>query len=263
MLEIVEYDIYGWQHAIKGMRLPMNSGNASDSFWYDRELNRPQQSQSVVDRILYTAQGGRFCYIAGENDLKLMRTLARGAGSDRKFMRMIQVWVFIKAPMYWWKEFDTYKIGTVRDSSSTMHKIHAKEFTLQDFSHEHFCDLEAQDGLIGFDDLYIEPEAEGLTTLPIHTPKQSLQATIDILNFYRQKYLYTKDKKYWWQLIQLLPSTYNQISCVNLNYEVLRTMWHDRHNHKLDEWHVFCHWIETLPLSNYLLCNEETKSNKE
>ena len=158
-------------------------------------------------------------FVLGSNDLALMTRL-RNAGTDhRKFMRMIVVYVDLTAPLYWWKEFDTYKVGTVANSCSTMHKIAAKRFERDDFSHEHLMD----------GGNYI------------------LNSTIDMLNEYRAQYLETKDKKYWWQMIQLLPSSYNQRRTVMLNYEVLANIYKSRRNHKLDEWHIFCDWIEKLP----------------
>ena len=175
-----------------------------------------------------------FC--VGEKDLDLMKRL-RNAGTDhRKFMRMITVYVDLTAPLYWWKEFDTYKVGTVANSCSTMHKIHAKEFTLDDFSHEHLmapCDnYEAQ--------IFAESSME------------ILARTVATLNIYRDMFLRTKEKKYWWQMIQLLPSSYNQKRTVMLNYEVLANIYKSRKNHKLNEWHVFCHWIEGLPYSDLI-----------
>lgn len=177
-------------------------------------------------------------YIIGPNDLALMMKL-RNAGTDhRKFMRMITVYVDITAPLYWWKEFDTYKVGTVTNSCSTMHKIHAKEFTLEDFSYEH---------LFEGDDWEV-------------TPFTTLQATIDQLNKWRERYIRGQIngedgdilKRYWWQMIQLLPSSYNQKRTVMLNYEVLANMYKSRRNHKLDEWHTLCDWIETLPFSELI-----------
>ena len=167
----------------------------------------------------------------GQNDLDLMKRLRRSGSDHRKFMRMITVYLDITAPLYWWKEFSTYKVGTVANSCSTMHKIHAKEFTLDDFSHEH---------------------------LVMETYK-CLEYTIKMLNGYREIYLQTKDKKYWWQLIQLLPSSYNQKRTVMLNYEVLCNMFAARCNHKLDEWHTLCDWMETLPYSELITGEKSVK----
>lgn len=202
----------------------------------------------------------------GPNDLDLMTRL-RNAGTDhRKFMRMIAVYVDLTGPLYWWKEFDTYKVGTVANSCSTMHKIAAKEFTLEDFSHEHLIDY----------DSYFCNEVDGpvLECAPNVNcgGLQHMNLTINLLNYYRQKYLETKDKKYWWQMIQLLPSSYNQLRTVMLNYEVLANIYKSRRNHKLDEWKIhaspdehafrnrdfssgiwgFCDWIESLPYSELI-----------
>ena len=185
-------------------------------------------------------------YLVENNDLDLMTRL-RNAGTDhRKFMRMITVYLDIMAPLYWWKEFDTYKVGTVANSCSTMHKIADKEFTLEDFSCEHLIDY----------DLYSCDEVDGpvINGAP-HIGCGGLQLinlAINVLNYYRGKYLETKDKKYWWQMIQLLPSSYNQKRTVMLNYEVLANMYKSRRNHKLDEWHRLCDWIESLPYSELI-----------
>lgn len=191
------------------------------------------ESVSNISRAIYSARNAMNSWdksdsdlekdIVGSNDLALAKRL-RNAGTDhRKFMRMITVYMDVTAPLYWWKEFDTYKVGTVANSCSTMHKIHAKEFTLDDFSHEH-----------------------------LYLPLQDLRPTIDLLNTYRERYLETKDKSDWWQLIQLLPSSYNQRRTVMLNYEVLANIYKSRRNHKLDEWHVFCEWIENLPYAELI-----------
>ena len=213
MLKIENTEVMGWEAAIRGMRNPMNSWEKSDSVKCYANANCPGICKNNVSGICI-----------GPNDLDLMKRL-RNAGTDhRKFMRMITVYVDITAPLYWWKEFDTYKVGTVANSCSTMHKIHAKEFTLDDFSHEH-----------------------------LYLPLQDLRPTIDLLNTYRERYLETKDKSDWWQLIQLLPSSYNQRRTVMLNYEVLANIYKSRRNHKLDEWHVFCEWIENLPYSEFII----------
>ncbi len=221
MIKIENTDVYGWETAIRGMRNPMNSWDRSDS-------NFHAEPNNMEIKI-------------GKNDYELMLKL-RNAGTDhRKFMRMITVTCDIIAPMYWWKEFDTYKVGTVRNSCSTMHKIHEKKFTIDDFSYENlFCEPGAQlenvvyvgyDNMIGIDFLIY---------------------TIRALNHYRKRYIKTKDKCYWWQIIQLLPSSYNQRSTVQLNYEVLANIYKSRKNHKLDEWRTFCKWIETLSYSELI-----------
>lgn len=177
--------------------------------------------------------------VLGENDLNLAKKLCKAGTDHRKFMRMISVYMDITAPLYWWKEFDTCKVGTVTNSCSTMHKIADKEFTIDDFSCEHLM-------------LY---EVDGELCRDF---KETLECTIDDLNVARELYLETKDKKYWWQIIQLLPSSYNQKRTVMLNYEVLANIYRSRKNHKLDEWRDFCAWIESLPYSE-LITGEEKK----
>ena len=218
MIKIENVEVIGWEHAIRGMRNPMNSWEKSDSGY-----TSPYQDGCI------NSTG----FSSGSNDLDLMKRL-RSAGTDhRKFMRMIAVYLDITAPLYWWKEFDTYKVGTVANSCSTMHKIAAKEFTLEDFSCEH---------LVGI-------------------AKDDLHGTTAVLNHFRKLYLQSKDKKYWWQMIQLLPSSYNQKRTVMLNYEVLANIYKSRRNHKLDEWVEFCEWIETLPYSELITgkCKEDVK----
>ena len=194
-------------------------------------------------------------FYIGPNDIDLMKRL-RNAGTDhRKFMRMITVYVDITAPIYWWKEFDTYKVGTVANSCSTMHKIHAKEFTLEDFSCEHLMGIpEYEESSCLEDDFQEFEEKDG--ELLFWTPIDILRHTIGGLNFYRQRYLDTKDKKYWWQMIQLLPSSYNQKRTVMLNYEVLANIYKSRKDHRLDEWREFCKWIEGLPYSELITGKE-------
>ena len=215
MIKIENTDVLGWEHAIRGMRNPLNSWDKSDSGWVDFE--DWDCGHGIPD-------GAGWAYVIGSNDFDLMRRLA-GAGSDHaKYRRMIIVYADVTAPLYWWKEYDTYKVGTVANSCSTMHKIADKAFTLEDFSCEHLngiamcilCDI------------------------------------IETLNLYRDCYLQNKDKGYWWQMIQLLPSSYNQRRTVQLNYEVLANMYHSRKSHKLDEWREFCEWIETLPYSEII-----------
>ena len=235
MLKIENTEVIGWEAAIRGMRNPMNSWEKSDSLFYDEDGNlcRIGQGKNLsLDEI-------------GDSDYKLMIKL-RNAGTDhRKFMRMITVYLDITAPLYWWKEFDTYKVGTVANSCSTMHKIADKEFTFDDFSHEKLINSAC-----------MEIQEQHIRISPI----QALATTIECLNSYRDLYLQTKDKKYWWQMIQLLPSSYNQKRTVMLNYEVLANIYKSRKNHKLDEWHTFCEWIETLPYSK-LITEKEEKTN--
>lgn len=238
MIKIENTEVIGWEAAIRGMRNPLNSWEKSDSKWYS--IGIPTSNPAAINDK-YLSQK----YCIGDNDLDLMKRL-RNAGTDhRKFMRMITVYVDITAPLYWWKEFDTYKVGTVANSCSTMHKIHAKEFTLDDFSCEHLIDH------------YEDPSMN--LNYSYKYPKAVMQDLINILNHYRHWYLETKDKKYWWQLIQLLPSSYNQRRTVMLNYEVLANIYKSRRNHKLDEWHVFCEWIENLPYSE-LIIGEKVES---
>ena len=233
MLKIKNTEVLGWEAAIRGMRNPKNSWEKSDSYFIDRDGDMYDICGNNAP--FYGDDNGNGDSI-GKNDLDLMTRL-RNAGTDhRKFMRMITVYLDITAPLYWWKEFDTYKVGTVANSCSTIHKIADKEFTLDDFSHEHlFKDDEMQ------------------------TNTDVLEFVIDALNFARVDYLETKDKNYWWQMIQLLPSSYNQRRTVMLNYEVLANIYKSRRNHKLDEWHTLCDWIKTLPYSE-LITGEENKN---
>ena len=212
MIKLEHTEVYGWQAAIRGMRNAMNSWEKSDS---------------VFD--IYSIH-------IGANDHDLMMRLAKAGSDHRKYMRMIVVYLDITAPIYWWKEFDTYKVGTVANSTSTMHRIHAKELTVSDFSHEH---------LIQNEDLTCY-SSEWLS------PSEILKIIVTTLNGCRKAFVDSKDKKYWWQMIQLLPSSFNQKRTVMLNYEVLRNMYHSRKNHKLDEWHTFCDWIECLPYSEII-----------
>ena len=218
MIKMENVEVVGWEHAIRGMRNPKNSWDKSDTVM-SIELRKGDKHGGVYADI-------------GENDHKLMTAL-RNAGTDhRKYMRMITVYLDITAPLYWWKEFDTYKVGTVANSCSTMHKIHAKEFTMDDFSTDHLILWDVDNN--------------------VHIPMGCLQDTINVLNACREKYLETKDKLYWWQMIQLLPSSYNQKRTVMLNYEVLANMYKSRKNHKLDEWRTLCEWIETLPYAELI-----------
>lgn len=250
MLKIENTEVLGWEHAIRGMRNPMNSWEKSDSEFTAFDLTDEHRSHDEFIRYLRGEDLWR-AFSVGPNDLDLMTRL-RNAGTDhRKFMRMIVVYVDILAPLYWWKEFDTYKVGTVANSCSTMHKIAAKEFTLEDFSHEYLMGLSDYERTYCLEDNFPEFEGKDGEWL-FWTPIDILVHTIQGLNFYRQRYLETKDKKYWWQMIQLLPSSYNQRRTVMLNYEVLANIYKSRRNHKLDEWHTFCDWIEGLPYSELI-----------
>lgn len=209
---------------IQGMRNPMNSWEKSDSGY---------------ETAGYDIVG----FNLGEHDRSLMRRLANAGTDHRKFMRMMPVYVRITAPLYWWKEFDTYKVGTVANSCSTMHKITEKEFTLEDFSCEH-----------------LRTDRDFLMYAPTgyrYSSKDLLTLVIETLNHYRKEYLETKDKEIWWQMIQLLPSSYNQTRNVMMNYEVLANIYKSRKDHKLDEWREFCQWIEELPYSELITGKDE------
>lgn len=238
MLKIENTEVLGWDAAIRGMRNPLNSWEKSDSQF----VRDPDYGCFGVCPCAELVDCD--CCHVGPNDLKLMNTL-RNAGTDhRKFMRMITVYLDITAPLYWWKEFDTYKVGTVANSCSTMHKIADKEFTLEDFSHEHLLSMannDAGDALFLNDANNIRVDGDDLLGL-----------IINVLNYYRGRYIKTKDKRYWWQLIQLLPSSYNQKRTVMLNYEVLANIYKSRRHHKLDEWHTLCDRVESLPYSKLI-----------
>ena len=218
MLKVERTEVLGWEHAIRGMRNPMNSWDKSDSYY--------GCCGDKCEDCCHQEKCGKsyFEYHIGSNDLDLMKRLVKAGTDHSKFMRMITVYVDITSSLYFFKEFDTYKVGSVANSCSTMHKIHAKEFELSDFSCEHLLE-------------------ESL---------EFMEAIIDRLNRYRKCFIKTKEKKYWWQIIQLLPSSYNQKRTVQLNYAVLRAMYHARVTHKLDEWHTLCEWIESLPYSELI-----------
>ena len=232
-IKIEKVEVMGWEHVIRGMRNPMNSWEKSDSRECDGDhcdgcgvdpenpwLNKHCTDYSITHHI-------------GPNDHKLMMSLAKGGPVHAKYRRMITVYLDITAPLYWWKEFDTYKVGTVANSCSTMHKIHEKEFELGDFSCE-----------------YLMNKAQVYNG---YVPTAVLECVVGALNEFRRLFLETKDKKYWWQMIQLLPSSYNQKRTVMLNYEVLVGIYESRKSHKLDEWREFCKWIETLPYSEIII----------
>lgn len=228
MIKLENVDVFGWEAAIRGMRNPMNSWERSDS---GLVIVNEEDHELGYDPI--------FEYVIGPNDLALMKRLSKAGNDHAKFLRMINVTVDITAPLYWWKEFDTYKVGTVANSCSTMHKIHSKEFTMEDFSWEHLLNTGC--------DLFEFQWDNGMFSRSVQ-PIDFLQTfIIPSLNKCRNLYLETKDKSYWWQMIQLLPSSYNQRRTVQLNYQVLKAMHHARKNHKLDEWREFCKWCETLP----------------
>ena len=246
MLKIESTEIVGWEAAIRGMRNPMNSWEKSDS------QTCTNCNGCLPGQECERYKNGTFI---GPNDLDLMTRL-RNAGTDhRKFMRMITVYLDITAPLYWWKEFDTYKVGTVANSCSTMHKIHEKEFTLDDFSCEHLFKEDDVGGMY-----YSATAEEEFTSMDV------LKVVIEALNTYRKTYIAVKadtvsdydhaSKEYWLQMIQLLPSSYNQRRTVMLNYEVLANIYKSRRNHKLDEWHTLCDWIEKLPYSELITGKE-------
>ena len=202
MIEVSKVRVYGWEPAIRGTRNPMNSWSKSDTIYC-----------------------GEFAPEIGPNDLALLTRLANAGPDHGKFLRMITVYMDINAPFYWWKEYDTYKVGTVANSCSTMHKIHAKELTVDDMSHE-------------------ELDEAGL---------QLMEAIADYINYNRNAFNETKDKKYWKRMIKLLPTSFNQLRTVELNYAVIKNMYHARKNHKLDEWHTLCREFENLPYANELI----------
>jgi hypothetical protein len=213
MLRLEKTEVYGWESAIRGMRNPLNSWDKSDSELYCATVAYDECNERWENQINSTA------FVIGENDLTLMKRLSKAGSDHAKFLRMINVTCDITAPLYWWKEYDTYKVGTVANSCSTMHKLHAKEFSLADFSCERLS----------------------IASLEV------LEKVIDELNFNRSAFITTKDKSYWYDMVQLLPSSYNQKRTVQLNYQVLKNIYFARRNHKLDEWHTLCDWIEKLP----------------
>lgn len=241
MLKIENVEVMGWEAAIRGMRNPKNSWEKSDSFIPCYLKTKCHECEANQKCAYYFEDGNSLPYkkdeFIGPEDLNLMTRL-RNAGTDhRKFMRMITVYLDITAPLYWWKEFDTYKVGTVANSCSTMHKIADKEFMLEDFSHEHLCD----DELALLEEVIARLNMNRIVFIA-KNDKQVDRYTV------MSDECYAKYKKtLWWQLIQLLPSSYNQRRTVMLNYEVLANIYKSRRNHKLDEWHTFCDWIEQLP----------------
>ena len=239
MIKIEDVEVMGIRKAIKGMRNAMNSWDKSDS---------------CIDCCIYPIRHCKDCpyeffgcndsdyFFIGKADMELAKRLIKAGSSDRKFLRMIHVQADVTAPIYWWKEYDTYKVGTIANSCSTMHTIHKKEFTLDDFSKEHI----------------------GLTPNCDPMFADALEYVIMALNEARHCYLDTKDKTFWWQMIQLLPSSFNQMRTIDLDYETLYSIYHQRRNHKLDEWVEFCKWIETLPyMKEFLGLDKQTKIKEE
>lgn len=278
MIAFENIDITGWMPAIRGMRNPMNSWDKSDSFFIcDDESDtmtilgdtRPYTYSDFIDAV-----GVGDGVFIGKNDAELMKKLAMAGTDHAKFRRMIIVYMDITAPLYWWKEFDTYKVGTVANSCSTMHKIAEKEFTLEDFSCEHLFAVESGEdddrvhkNTIWLDDIFEVEDSmmdeiitmNGIT--PVATSIELLSGIVTYLNTCRENFLETHDKKYWWQMIQLLPSSYNQKRTVMVNYEVLANIYKSRKNHKLDEWVGFCKLLITFPYSE--LITMEYKEEEE
>ena len=254
MIKLENTDVIGWEAAIRGMRNPMNSWKKSDSELGCEEVTGSHRFCRECDDSIYIhdarscGRGNTPGFVLGLNDYDLMKRL-RNAGTDhRKFMRMITVYLDITAPLYWWKEFDTYKVGTVANSCSTMHKIADKEFTLDDFSHEHLCD----DELALLEEVITRLNMNRIVFIA-KNDKQVDRYTV------MSDECYAKYKKtLWWQMIQLLPSSYNQRRTVMMNYEVLANMYKSRKNHKLDCWHTFCDWIESLPHSELITGKEDS-----
>ena len=247
MIKIEDVEVMGIRKAIKGMRNAMNSWDKSDSC-IDCCIDLIRRCEGCPYEFFGCNESGYF--FIGEADMKLCKNLIKAGSPDRKFMRMIHVQADVTAPLYWWKEYDTYKVGTVANSCSTMHTIHKKEFTLDDFSHEHFWDK--------------TNEVHG--SIPGYLGKNSsdyLKDLLRYLNFIRTKFIETKDKAYWWQIIQLLPSSFNQMRTIDLDYETLYSIYHQRRNHKLDEWRDFCKWIEILPYMKEFWGLDEHTETKE
>lgn len=262
MLTVENTKVEGWEQAIRGMRNPMNSWAKSDSCfgrYNDDSFYKITGELCSADDFPHPYSvypDDKPNVILGPNDKDLMKRLASAGKDHAKYRRMIIVWCDILAPLYWWKEFDTYKIGTVANSCSTMHKIAEKEFTLDDFSHEHLIDsmytsFDSEEELekAGAWTTRFVDVGEGEKIYEGKFAMDILRDTVDALNAYRKIYLVTKDKRYWWQMIQLLPSSYNQRRTVMLNYEVLANIYHARKDHKLDCWHTFCDWAKELPES--------------
>lgn len=229
MITIEKAETYGWEAAIRGMRNPMNSWDKDDS--YSKSMAFLETYPDFKKDFDGAKDSDGFNFAIGKNNLDLMKRLAAAGHDHRKYLRMITVYVDITAPLYWWKEFDTYKVGTVANSCSTMHKIASKPFAKGDFSHDH---------------LVTDHKLRYSKNFSI-SPDDWLNLTIDELNYFRELYSNTNDKIYWWQMIQMLPSSYNQKRTVMMNYEMLANAYFSRKNHRLDEWHVFCDWVLTLP----------------
>lgn len=261
-IKIENTQVFGWEGAVRGARNPMNSWDKSDSsICYGSSRQKDLCDQCVYS---YDVHGpwncdwfiglpGKSTYIIGPNDYKLLMNLCKGGTEEAKWRRMVHVQMDVTAPLYWWKEFETYKVGTVSNSCSTMHKIQTKEFTLDDFSCEHLGHEQCDEDIInGTWDNTIARTGFGGETGHITYPLDILRMTIVCLNAEREKFLETKDKKYWWQMIQLLPSSYNQRRTIDLNYEVLASQYRQRKDHKLQEWLDYCSFIKSLPYSEFI-----------
>ena len=218
MIRINHTDVYGFDAALRGARNPMNSWDLSDSYWDDRDEVTTEDGTTYINRI-------QTDYVIGPRDRKLLSSLAQAGPDHGKFLRMITVTADILAPWYWWKEYDTYKIGTVANSCSTMHKLTCKPFEVSDFSVDQSDEIN----------------------------KSRMELLVSWLNEYRDLYIESGEKRYWWDMIQMLPSSYNQLRTVHVNYAVLKAMYHARKNHKLQEWHDFCAWVETLPYAELII----------
>lgn len=244
MLKIEKTDIHGWEAAIRGARNSFNSWDKSDSEYLSCfEANSEQRTGHTVCKDSWKIQSG--IYHVGDADLALIKKLAKAGPSHAKYRRFITVTTDVTGPLYWWKEMDTYKVGTVGNSCSTMHKIADKEFEFSDFSCEHLDTFREHS-------MYVPNEYH-------FSSKDLLDLEIQVLNQCRKKYLETekRNKSYWWQMIQLLPSSYNQKRTLLVNYEVLANIYHQRKGHKLDEWRTFCEWIEGLPMSEIITGEEK------
>lgn len=224
MIKIEHVETAGWEAALRGMRNPMNSWEKGDSYvWGDYDIPRIE---------------------IGPNDKDLAMRLRNAGVEHRKYMRMVPIWCDITAPLYWWKQYDTYKVGTVANSCSTMHKLHAKEFTAEDFS--------CEDIINDVDDILVYVGYAGED----FSPKAVFELMLDALNMCRDKFLKTEDPRYWYSMVKMLPDSYNQKRTVMLNYEVLAKMYKERRHHKLAEWQDFCDWMKTLPASELIVGEE-------
>lgn len=240
-IKIENTEVFGWKSAVRGARNPMNSWEKSDSVFI------PEQHCDDLDDFHLVMACGGVAPIIKTNDYKLLMNLCKGTSEESKWRRMVHVQMDITAPLYWWKEFETYKVGTVSNSCSTMHKIQAKPFELEDFSCEHIIGIDKNENYM----LRAQIKSEDFNDHVMY-PLDLLQKIIDMLNQCRLSFKATGDKIYWWQMIQLLPTSYNQRRTIDLNYEVLASQYKQRKDHKLDEWHQYCDWIKELPYSEFI-----------